>query len=518
MKQYQLILLLLLSFSSIHITLPANAAAPVTVKSKVNKTDQWHGYAREHFVVDRRKCYIVTPKEHAIRKPWVWRARFPNYHWEIDVKLLEQGIAIAYIDVAGMFGSPKAIEHGNRFYIEMLKRRYEKKVALEGVSRGGLFVYNWAAANLDRVSCIYTDTPVCDFKSWPLGQGKGIGHKNSWTQCLKAYGMTEAEALAYKGNPIDNIEKIAKAGIPMMTIVSLTDVVVPPAENTFIMRERVPKHLQTRNFRIIEVPQGTKQSKGHHFEHPDIVGVSHFFMMHHILYEGGSISSNNVRTLKQIKEIYATIPPVKYKAPENRFKYLRKTEQYIKQVKKLRVVMLGDSIINNTSRSQWQLLVQEKYPKCKITKITSVRGSTGCWWYKDNRRVLPFVIDQKPDLVIIGGISQRGDIAAIKSVIQQIRKYSSPDILLMTGAAGKIKLQGNPEWQLKIDEKTTPYRAQLRELAKKERCGFLDMRAAWEEYIQNSGKEKKFFYADQVHANPKGEQVIGHILATFLTP
>ena len=51
--------------------------------------------------------------------------------------------------------------------------------ALEGVSRGGLFVYNWAVKNADKVACIYCDTPVCDFKSWPGGKGIGLGEGRS---------------------------------------------------------------------------------------------------------------------------------------------------------------------------------------------------------------------------------------------------------------------------------------------------------------------------------------------------
>ena len=42
-------------------------------------------------------------------------------------------------------------------------------------------------------------------------------------------------------------------------------------------------------------------------------------------------------------------------------------------------------------------------------KITSVRGSTGCWYYKTPERIQTFVLDFEPHLVIIGGISQRGD-------------------------------------------------------------------------------------------------------------
>lgn len=60
------------------------------------------------------------------------------------------------------------------------------------------------------VACIYNDAPVCDFKSWPGGKGKGKGSPADWSCCLDAYGLTEPEALAYKLNPVDNLAPLAK--------------------------------------------------------------------------------------------------------------------------------------------------------------------------------------------------------------------------------------------------------------------------------------------------------------------
>ena len=49
---------------------------------------------------------------------------------------------------------------------------------------------------------IYGDAPVCDFKSWPGGKGKGKGSPPDWAALLPLYGFkTEAEALACRGNP-----------------------------------------------------------------------------------------------------------------------------------------------------------------------------------------------------------------------------------------------------------------------------------------------------------------------------
>jgi len=62
---------------------------------------------------------------------------------------------------------------------------FAEKPALIGLSRGGLYCYNWAIENPDKVACIYGDAPVCDMKSWPGGKGKGVGSPDSWKQAME---------------------------------------------------------------------------------------------------------------------------------------------------------------------------------------------------------------------------------------------------------------------------------------------------------------------------------------------
>jgi hypothetical protein len=181
--------------------------------------------------------------------------------------------------------------------------------------------------------------------------------------------------------------------------------------------------------------------------------------------------------------------------------------------------MLGDSIVNDTSRSCWNLLLEPQYPECRIIKITSVRGSTGCWWYKEPERLRKFVLDHDPNLVIIGGISQRGNISSIRDVIRQIRRASDSNILLMTGAFGRADPRDDAQWQ-KISDPNhySEYRRQLEKLANETRSAFLDMEAAWGWYIRESGKDLEWFKRDAIHANERGEQILGHILAAYLSP
>jgi sialidase-1 len=259
MKMNHALLLLL-------VVLCAWCSFPLSVSAEWRgKKSTWRGFDRYDFTVGQRGCYVVAPKEPAKGNPWIWRARFPDYHAEIDVELVKRGFHIAHINTAGLFGSAAALDDWDKFY-ELLTTKHgmSKKPALFGVSRGGLFVYRWAARHPDRVACIYTDTPVCDFKSWPGGQGKGIGSKGDWEALLKAYGIAEEEANAWRENPIDVLEPIAKAKIPLMNIVSENDRVVPPAENTDVLAKRYEalggKIIVTR------VKEGTTQSSGHHFD------------------------------------------------------------------------------------------------------------------------------------------------------------------------------------------------------------------------------------------------------------
>ena len=200
---------------------------------------QWNGYQRYDFETDGRKCLVVVPKTEADGRPWIWRARFFGHEPQVDLALLARGFHLAYMDVAGLFGSPKAVNHWNAFHKYLTEEHgLSDKPALEGMSRGGLIIFNWAAANPDKVACIYGDAPVCDFKSWPGGKGIGPGSPTEWPKCLDAYGLTEEQGMNYRANPIDNLLPLAKAGVPLLHVCGDADESVPMAENTLVLQKR----------------------------------------------------------------------------------------------------------------------------------------------------------------------------------------------------------------------------------------------------------------------------------------
>jgi len=261
-------LLLIVSFTS--ITLPA-AAAPDAVK----KT-QWNGYEMLQFSVDGRSALLVVPKEPAAGKPWIWRTEFFGIDPQADIALLGKGLHVAYIDIGGLFGAPVALDAMDKYYAHVLKT-YElnPKPALEGFSRGGLYAFNWAARHPDQVSCLYVDAPVCDFKSWPGGKGRSRFSGREWRGVLAAYKMTDEQARAYKLNPVDNLEPLAKAKIPILSVIGdMHDWIVPIEENTLLV--------ETRYKALGGDIQVIKKPKGGHRPHslPDPTPIVEFVLKH----------------------------------------------------------------------------------------------------------------------------------------------------------------------------------------------------------------------------------------------
>lgn len=207
------------------------------------KKSDWHGFDRYEFDVAGKTASVVVPKKAADGKPWVWHGEFFGHKPAPDIALLGHGFHIVYLSVPNMLGCPDAVSHWNSLYRELTRRYgFGPKPALVGLSRGGLYCYNWAAANPDKVGCIYADAAVCDFKSWPGGKGKGKGSAGDWKLVLERFRFAdEAEALAWKLNPIDNLAPLAAAKVPLLHVFGDADDVVPWDENTGIIAERYEK-------------------------------------------------------------------------------------------------------------------------------------------------------------------------------------------------------------------------------------------------------------------------------------
>jgi len=222
--------------------------------------------------------------------------------------------------------------------------------------------------------------------------------------------------------------------------------------------------------------------------------------------------------------IYAAIPPIDAQAVPPPSKLLARTLARLRKGGTLRIVLLGDSIMNDTGNSAFDVLIERLYPRARIELIHSVRGGTGCPYYRRENRVQSYVLDLEPDLLIIGGISNGHDPEAIRDVVRQVRARSDPDILVLSGAVAP--------WELFLDyvrklpaEKRQPaierakhYRPRLARMAAEEKVATLDIRALWDAYVERIRKPPMWLRRDPPHANARGHQVLARILAAYFAP
>jgi len=196
---------------------------------------EWNGYDRYDFVLNGRKAIIVAPKTPAKGNPWIVRPAFFNAFAQADSALLENGFYVAHFDVTVLYGSPRAQLLFSGFYDYVVKNcQFSSKVTLEGISRGGLLVLNWAVKNPEKVACIYIDAPVCNIKSWP-------GRKDTllWNEFLKEWNITDVQADTIKCSPVDQAELLAKTRIPILSVCGDSDKTVPFTENTVLLRDQI---------------------------------------------------------------------------------------------------------------------------------------------------------------------------------------------------------------------------------------------------------------------------------------
>jgi lysophospholipase L1-like esterase len=224
------------------------------------------------------------------------------------------------------------------------------------------------------------------------------------------------------------------------------------------------------------------------------------------------------RSPEQIAAIRRDMPAGSFTPPPADWTHLRRTRRILTEGGELRLLALGDSIINDTMRSGWVALLQGAYPKARITATVYVRGGGGCQHYREEDRVAEYIVPRKPDLVMIGGISQK-DIDSIREVIRQLRReLPAVEIILATGAFGTADPRDPETLASAPHSGTGGYGKSLQALAAEQRCAYLDMTTPWAEYIRSTHLHPHRFYRDVVHANEFGEQILAQILMAFFVP
>lgn len=396
------------------------ASTSFAQQNRYTKTDNWQGFQRFYFNINNHEAYFVKPKNPLPGNPWIWRASFPDWHTAMDSILLTKGFYVAFVNVDDQYGSHASMQvwdDAYNYYTDSVG--LAKSVALEAVSRGGLYAFGWAKRNPEKVTCIYSETPVLDIKSWPGGKMKGRGDSASWKQLQQVFNVTEAQAMAYKDNPIDNLEGLASYHVPLLFVIGLNDVITPPAENTYILAQRYVALGGEAN--IHPVTQGPQELYGHHvpIDRPD--------------YYAQFVINNSY--------------PVKLKLPCSKYFELRgglgNFNKALTEKETITVAFLGGSITYNTGwRNKTSQYLQEHFPQKNFHFIAAGIPSLGSLPHAF--RLQQDVLDSgKIDLLFIeaavndraNGTDSITQVHALEGILRHAKQINpAMDIIMMSFA------------------------------------------------------------------------------------
>lgn len=225
-------------------------------------------------------------------------------------------------------------------------------------------------------------------------------------------------------------------------------------------------------------------------------------------------------------EVAAQCPLLDFAPAADRWSRLPRTMQRLRDGGPLRVVMLGDSICNDTSNSLFETRLARLYPQARIEVVTSVRGATGCWWYKDESRVKDFVLAYAPNLVVIAGISHGFDPESIRTVIRQVREGCDAEMLVTTGAVTPpsylkqlfLRTNAKTRTPTELMDAMESFTPRLRRVCDDEKAEFFDTRRAWDDWMLRTAAGFELVSRDAIHANSRGKQILGRTLVRFFQP
>ncbi len=229
----------------------------------------FHGYECADFKFKGRNCKIARPKITAKNHPWIWRARFWGHEPQTDIALLERGFHLVYCDVVELLGNKEAIEAWNHYYTLLHHAGLSKKVVLEGMSRGAVYVYNWAAANPKKVAGVYVDNPLLNMKDWAVKVMQGPKGSNTMFEDFKKdYNLlTDEQVKNFKGGPIDEVNKIVKGKYPSLILCADEDEAVSPLTNTMLFE----KMIKERNGKITVIYKRGFKHHPHSLPDPTLI-------------------------------------------------------------------------------------------------------------------------------------------------------------------------------------------------------------------------------------------------------
>ena len=200
-------------------------------------TEEWHGFQRHKFQFEGCDAWIAEPRFTAGDGRWSWCTVWPEaYVRRVGIEaLLEHGFYHVHIDTFATRANREGIRIMRAFQKMLVGMGLSPKTNLIGMSWGGFFSLRYAEENPGKVAAVYLDAPVCNAAD-PDDRPNTLQHCKSIED---AYGLTHRQLQTSPMNPVNHIQPLVGAQIPLMAVLGQDDQSVSIETNFDLFEKRL---------------------------------------------------------------------------------------------------------------------------------------------------------------------------------------------------------------------------------------------------------------------------------------
>lgn len=233
--------------------------------------------------------------------------------------------------------------------------------------------------------------------------------------------------------------------------------------------------------------------------------------------------------------VYTSMPPVSFTPPADATQLLPRTMAALREGRPWRIVLLGDSIMQDAFHSQFHALVRREFPAAtNIEWVISMRGGTGMMFYQMADSFETYLGDKAPDLLVIGGISHPRTepasewVSSYGVVARAAAARFGCEILVLSDALcidtrhwdvddPKRNLPAQPFNLGMVDGPEGNWRTVMADLCRQHGWAYWEMTEPCYRWLYGTGLPHEFYSRDYVHSGEIGKQCIGRVLLAYLT-
>lgn len=190
----------------------------------------WKEFKRLDFKFKGRDAILIVPENPTPNKNWLFKTEYFGAFPSFEIEMVKRGFYIAHIQNKTRWCLPEDTDIKAEFS-EFLISEFglNNKCIPVGMSCGGMQAVYFAAKYPQYVKAMYLDAPVLNLLSCP--GGIGMAENGFMDEFRNATGMDYTDLINYRNHPVDNINKLIEAKIPVFLICGDSDKIVPYEEN-----------------------------------------------------------------------------------------------------------------------------------------------------------------------------------------------------------------------------------------------------------------------------------------------